>query len=46
VEQLGASRRREGLEAFAEGLLHLVEGHALDATSLYLGEGRTCGEGT
>jgi hypothetical protein len=27
VKQLGASRRREGLEASPEGLLHLVEGH-------------------
>ena len=27
VEELGASRRREGLEALAEGLLHVLEGH-------------------
>jgi hypothetical protein len=27
VEELGASGRREGLEALAEGLLHLLERH-------------------
>jgi hypothetical protein len=28
VEEFGASPRREGLEALAQGLLHLLEGHA------------------
>jgi hypothetical protein len=27
VEEFGASCRREGIEALAEGLLHLLEGH-------------------
>src|SRR5262245_66379280 len=31
VEEFGACRRREGLEAIAEGGLHFVEGHGAEA---------------
>jgi hypothetical protein len=34
VDQLGASRRRKGLQALAEGLLHLLDGHGAAATAL------------
>jgi hypothetical protein len=33
VDELGTCRRQEGLEPLAESLLHLLEGHVMDAST-------------